>query len=236
MADLSRSYPLQHRVLGDDPELRLLRRHRDLHFHFRIHRRLRLWPCDARPRLHHFRCAHSQARLADLCRAYFPLHDLSGGDRLCGARFPKSALCRRDGHSRFPSAAGRHDRRGAASEIQAGQHGRAAALHRAAAVVSADPVALAAQAHARPDRVGGALRRGVGIRMESARLSERALVFQPVRLAAPVRVRCVVRARRLRPAVGAPSLKHHDRGGRALSRVCVLRHADLAFPAARIFS
>ena len=48
------------------------------------------------------------------------------------------------------------------------------------------------------DRVGGALCGDLGIRMEFAGLSERALVFQSVRLAASVRVRRMVRARRRR--------------------------------------
>ena len=63
--------------------------------------------------------------------------------------------------------------------------------------VSADPVAVAAQGNARLDCVGGALCGGLGIRLEPAGLSERALVFQSVRLATPVCVRRLVRARRL---------------------------------------
>ena len=51
----------------------------------------------------------------------------------------QSALRRGDERLRFPAAAGRHADPGAAAEVQAGQHGRAAALHRAAARV---PVVL----------------------------------------------------------------------------------------------
>ena len=82
--------------------------------------------------------AHPAPRLADLCRAHFSVHDLHGRDRLCRGDLRQSALRRGNEYSRFPQAAGRHDLSGAAVEVQARQHGRAAALHRSAAAVSAD--------------------------------------------------------------------------------------------------
>ena len=86
--------------------------------------------------------AHSAARLADLRGAYLSVHDLHGGNRLCRGQLRKSALCRRNGHPRFSQAARHHDLSGAAVEIQARQHGRAAALHRVVAFLSADPLAV----------------------------------------------------------------------------------------------
>ena len=81
-------------------------------------------------------------------------------------------------------------------EIQAGQHGRAAALHRAARGVSADAVGAAAGARGRSRRFLAALCPDLEFRMEPAGLSERLLGVQPVRLAAALRVRRMVRARR----------------------------------------
>ena len=89
-----------------------------------------------------------QARLADLRRAHLSVRHLHGRDRLRRGELRKSALRRGNEHPRFPQAARRHDRPGAAAQVQAGQHGRAAALYRAAASVSADPVAAAAAADA----------------------------------------------------------------------------------------
>ena len=60
--------------------------------------------------------------------------------------FRQSALQRRNGRARFPQESGRHHHSGAAAEVQAGEHGRAAALHRAAVLVPADAVAAAARA------------------------------------------------------------------------------------------
>ena len=65
----------------------------------------------------------------------------------------ESALCGRDERARFPQAAGGHDHPGAAAQVQTGEHGRAAALHRAAAAVSCGALAAGAQRH------GGAWRR-----------------------------------------------------------------------------
>ena len=96
----------------------------------------------------------------------------------------------------FLQASGRHADAGAAAEVQAGQHGRAAALHRAAArfppvlwlLLRAPTLALAASA------LLYALT--LAVRLEHAGLSERHLGVQSVRLAAAVRVRRLVRARR----------------------------------------
>ena len=54
----------------------------------------------------------------------------------------------------FLQAAGRHADPGAAAEVQADIHGRAAALHRAAARISAGALAAAARADGRARRIG----------------------------------------------------------------------------------
>ena len=90
--------------------------------------------------------ARAQALLADLRRARLPVRDLSRRDRLRLADLRQSALHRRDGHPGFSEASRCHHHAGAAVEVQAGQHGRAAALHRVAGVLLARAVAVAARA------------------------------------------------------------------------------------------
>ena len=146
VADLHRPPAAQHPDLVHHPQLRLQRRHRDFHFHIRLYRRLRLRPGHARPWHHRRQRAHLQARVADLCRAHVAVHDLPCRNFLCRDELRESAVRRRDEHARFPQAARRHHRPGAAAEIPARQHGRAAALHRPDGVPAADPVADAPQA------------------------------------------------------------------------------------------
>src|SRR5580704_5142840 len=95
--------------------------------------------------------------LANLRRSHFSVHDLHGGDRLCRGHVRKSALCRGNENPRFSQTAGHHHLSGAAVEIQARQHGRAAALHRVVAVISADAVFLAAPPQCRAWRLGAGL-------------------------------------------------------------------------------
>ena len=71
----------------------------------------------------------------------------------------------------------------------------------------------------------------LGIRLELAVLSQRALVLQSVRLAASVRVRRLVRARRRDAAGAGVALAGHALARDRLSAVRVRRHADLVFPA-----
>ena len=131
----------------------------------------------------------------------------------------------------FLKQPGHHDLSGAAAEVQAGQYGRAAALHRAAAAVSADAVAAAAAARFRACGVGGALCADLEVRLESAGLSERRLVLQSVRLAIAVRVRRLVRARRRAAAAPACCARRHRSWHCArLSAVRLRHHADLVFP------
>ena len=85
---------------------------------------------------------------------------------------------------------------GIAAEIQAGQSGRAPALHRADGIVPAGAVDHAAPAQ--PDHAGldCAVARGPAVRLEPVGLSRRDVVFQPVLLAGAVCIRLLVRARR----------------------------------------
>ena len=124
----------------------------------------------------------------------------------------------------FLKTAGRHDHPGAAAQVQAGQHGRAAALHRAAAAVPAGAVAADPQRHGRAGGFGRALCADLGVRLEHAVLSERALVLQSVRLAAAVRVRRLVRARRRDAARAGVALAGHGAGSR--SPICCSRSAS----------
>ena len=224
LADLSRSRPEQHPRLVHDPQLRLQRRHRNLHLHFRLHRGLRLWPGHGRARLHRRRRAHPEASLADLRGARLPVRDLHRRDRLCRVELRESALRRGNERARLPQDAGRHDHPGAAAQVQAGEHGRAAALYRAADDVPAGALAADPQRHGRAGAFGRALRRDLGVRLEHRVLAERALVLQSVRLAAFVRVRRLVRARR-RDAAGAGACARRSRSGWR-SLICCSRSAS----------
>ena len=164
VADLHRSSAGQPSDLVHDPQLRLQRRHRDLHLHLRLHRGLRLRPRDARPRLRGRDRADPEAGLADLRRPRVPVHDLPGGNFLRRHPFREPALLRRNGHPGFPQAARRHHRPGAAAAVSPGQHGRAAALHRADVLPAADPVADAARGRRHAGAVGRAVCRDLAVR------------------------------------------------------------------------
>src|SRR5208282_5209133 len=151
-------------------------------------------------------------RASDLCRAYFSVHHLHGGDRLRRGDLRQSAVRRGNENPRFSQAARHHHLSSAVAEVQAGQHGRAAALHRAAAHVSADAVSAVAGTERGAGRIGRGLRVDVETGLEPAGLSERRLVLQSVPLAIAVRVRCLVRARRLPAARRLFTLAH--RAGR----------------------
>ena len=188
--------PTEHPDLVHDPQLRIFRRHRDLHLHLRLYRGVRLRPRDAGVRLRDRHRAHHAAGLADLRRARVPVHDLPGGNFLRRHQLQQPAVFGRNGDHGFPQAAGCHHHPGAAAAIPPRQHGRAAALYRADAVPAAHPVAdeMAARRHA--GAVGGALCGDLAVRSVSVGLSERLLGLQSVRLAIAVRVRRLVRAGR----------------------------------------
>ena len=224
LADLPRSRSEQHRRLVHHPQLRIQRRDRNLHLHFRLHRGLRLWPRHGRARLHRRGRAHPEAVVADLRGARLPVRDLHRRDRLCRVELRESALRGGNERARLPQDPGRHDHPGAAAQVQAGEHGRAAALHRAADDVPAGALAADPQRFDRARAVGRALRADLGVRLEFRVLSERALVLQSVRLAASVRVRRLVRARRGDAAGAGVALADHGLAGDRLS--AVLRSAS----------
>ena len=196
VADLHRPSAAESADLVHDPQLRLQRRHRDLHLHLRLHRRLRLWPRHAGERLRHRHRAHPAPGLADLCRPRLPVHDLPRRDLLRRDQLREPALHRRDGDHGFPQAARRHHRAGAAVALPSRQHGRAAAVYRADAGAAADPVVDEVAARRDARALGSALRGDLGIRPLFLGLSERLLGVQSARLAIAVRVRGMVRARR----------------------------------------
>ena len=235
VADIPRPHSRKRRELVHHPQLRLQRRDRNLHLHFRLHRSLRLRPGHARARLLDLERAHPQTRLADLCGAHLSVHDLHGRDRLRGGDIRQPALRRGNEHSRFPQAARHHDLPGAVVEIQAGQYGRAAALHRPVAAVPAHAATAAVATGLRTGGLGLGLCAGLEIRLESARLSERRVVLQSVRLAIAVRVRRLVRARRSASALGPAALAHRAFDRRGLPAVRLRDRLDLVFRAARPF-
>ena len=146
LADLSRPHPVQHRELDHDPQLRLQRRHRDLRLHLRLHRGLRLWPRHARARLRRRRRPHpASAPGRSTSRTSSCSRSIIAEIAYVTPSFDNPLYAEEMNMLDFLKQSGRHDHPGAAAEVQAGQHGRAAALHRAAAAVSADPVAAAAQ-------------------------------------------------------------------------------------------
>src|SRR5208282_6143448 len=147
----------------------------------------------------------------------------------------QSALRRGNEDPGFPQAARRHDLPGAAVEVQAGQYGRAAALHRPAADVSTDAVPAAVATGIRARRLRAGLCADLEFRLESAGLSERRLVLQSFRLAIAVRVRRLMRARRRAAARSGAALAHHPRDRYCLSSVRLCDHADLVCRAARTF-
>ncbi len=96
------------------------------------------------------------------------------------------------------------------------------------ALLSAGAVAAAAQRHAGTGALGAALCADLGIRLEPAGLSERHLVLQSAGLAAAVRVRGMVRARRRRAAELAAAVPDHVGDRVRLSAIRILDRADLA--------
>ena len=184
LADLPRSRAEQHRRLVHHPQLRLQRRDRNLHLHLRLHGGLRLWPRHGRARLCRRGRAHPEAMLADLRGPRLPVRDLHRRDRLRRVELRQSALRRGNERAGLPQDAGRHDHPGAAAQVQAGEHGRAAALHRAADDVPAGALAADPQCVAGAGDFGRALRADLGVRLEFRVLSERSLVLQSAGLAA----------------------------------------------------
>src|SRR5262249_8798799 len=65
---LSRSHSFEHCELGDDPQLRLFRRRRNVRVHLGLHGGVRLRSCDARARIRGRRRPHLQTRVAGLRR------------------------------------------------------------------------------------------------------------------------------------------------------------------------
>ncbi len=234
VADLHRSPAAQSPDLAHDPQLRIQRRHRDLHFHLGLHRGVRLRPRDARFRLRDRDRAHPAAGLADLRRPCVPVHDLSRRDFLRRHQFREPAILGRNGDHGFSQAAGRHHRPGAAAEISPRQHGRAAALHRADVFSALDPVADEVESRRHAGAVGRALCAHLAVRPASDGLSERLLGLQSVRLAIAVRVRRLVRAGRRQANVADSFVADHAVDFAGLSVRGVLRHADVVCAAARV--
>ena len=78
-----------------------------------------------------------------------------------------------------------------------------------------------------------ALRPDLEVRLQPARLSERRMVLQSLRLAVAVRVRRLVRARRRAAACRRAALPRGTCDRRRLPFVCLRHHLDVAFRAAR---
>src|ERR1700681_48405 len=95
-------------------------------------------------------------------------------------------------HTRLPGKSGAIPVRGADTSLQTGEHGCAAALHRADGRFPADTMADAAQTQYDPGRFGAALFDGQALRLERSGLSNWRLVFQSIRMAISVHVRGLV--------------------------------------------
>ena len=158
MADLYRSRLARFAVLVHHPQLRLQRRRRDLHFHLRLYRGVRLRPLDAAIRLCHRGGAGAAPGLADLCHAHPAVHRAGGGGLLYRRGARQAVLRQGNGDHRFPQSAGACHGPGAAVALSPAQHGRAAALHRADGVPAADPGADQMAAQSDAGDVGRALR------------------------------------------------------------------------------
>ena len=148
-----------------------------------------------------------------------PVRHLRGGDRLRLARLREPAVRRGNEHPRVPAAAARDPVPGDAAQVQAGQHGHPAGLHRAVDRISAAAVAAPARADARAGGLDRDLRALPSVRLEPAVLSERPLDHQSVLLAAAVRIRRLVRGVRRRTTVLRRALARRGDGFGGLRRV-----------------
>ena len=138
--------PSEHRELGHDPQLRLQRRRRDLRLHLRLHGGLRLWPGDAGARRSSWRArASSSAPGRSMSRISSSSSSSWRRSPMSRASFDNPLYAEEMRRLRFSAAAGRHADPGAAAQVQAELHGRAAALYRAAARLSAGALAAAAR-------------------------------------------------------------------------------------------
>ena len=145
-------------VLVHHPQLRVQRRRRDLHFHLRLYRGLRLRPLDAAIRFCHRGGAGAAPGLADLCHAHPAVHGAGGGSLLHRRRARQAVLRQGNGDHRFPQSARPGHGPGAAAALSPAQHGRAAALHRADGLPAADPGPDQMAAQSDAGDVGRALR------------------------------------------------------------------------------
>src|SRR5262249_17997232 len=71
----------------------------------------------------------------------------------------------------------------------------------------------------------------LAFQLESAQLSQRALVLQSVRVAAAVRVRCLVRGGRSRASCAGPAVTRNANRRNHLSHRCILHFVKLVYPA-----
>ena len=103
--------------------------------------------------------------------------------------------------------------------VQTRQYGRTAALHPADGVISSGAVGDVAATELDARGIVPALSGGASFRLESARLSDRVVVFQSVLLAASVRLRRMVRARRFNRIEAPDPIARAARARRRLPRV-----------------
>ena len=104
------------------------------------------------------------------------------------ATFQKPDVQRRNACRGFSRRAAHRDRAGPAAPVSAGVPRHPADVYRPAADLSGGAARIAAALAAGAGAVGGALRRGADFRHFGYRLPGGALVFQPARLAVPVRL------------------------------------------------
>ena len=227
LADLSRPHPLQRRQLDHDPQLRLQRRDRNLHLHLRLHRSLRLRQGHARARLRGLERPHPQRAWQIYVAHIFLFAIYMAEISYVATSFENPLYAEEMGILDF---------------LQQPDMTIVQALLLKFKPVNMDVLPLyivllpcfrrCCGSCCAPRRSRSAPRSllyvaDLAVRLEPARLSERLLVLQSVRLAAVVRVRRLVRARRGETARAARAVAHHSRRGGALSRVRLRHHADL---------
>src|SRR5262249_43831157 len=112
------------------------------------------------------------------------------------------------------------------------EHGRFAALCRADGLSAADPAARKIAEGSATRSFRRALHPHAPIRSAPVDLSGGLLVVQSLRMAAAIRLRCLVRTRRRQAIVADPRLAADLLGGHRLSVRGLLRDADVVFSAA----
>ena len=169
LVHLSRPYPEQLRELDHGSKLRLQRRRRSVHLHFRLHRGHDLRKNHAGTRLYRRGNPAVEARMAALCRLRRSVRDLHRGHRICSGTIRRARPSERIQRRRPDRPSDPNPGARPAAAIQGAQPRCAAALHLAGAAVPAGVVDDVALAYPDGARVACALSRRAPVRLEPGR-------------------------------------------------------------------